>query len=281
MRRAHVLAVSLALAAVAPRVARAECPTATTTADLVAAIEQSTQAYAAVDTEAFRSASDRVVATVPCVRDGIARHLAAELHRHVGVVAFVAKDRDRATRAFSAARGIEETWRFPEFVVPTGHPIATMYEETAPPTAWEDVPAPAEGVVTIDGVESTTRPVGVPTVVQIYDANGSITTTAYVWPEDPWPAYAVGGGEAVSAGGEMGENRRSARPWWIGTGIAALTTGALYGASLAVHGQYENEDTPQQDLDRLRATNNALVVASGVGLGATIGLGTVALAVQF
>jgi hypothetical protein len=55
----------------------------------------------------------------------------------------------------------------------------------------------------------------------------------------------------------------------------------LFGATLAVHGQYEDDDTPREDLDRLRSTNNALVVASGIGLGATVGLGTVALAVQF
>jgi hypothetical protein len=281
MRRAHVLAVLLALAAVAPRVGRAECPTAATTADLVAAIEQSYQAYADVDTEAFRTASDKVVATVPCVSDGIARHLAAELHRHVGFVAFVAKDRDSATLAFSAARGIEETWRFPEFVVPSGHPIAVMYEEAAPPSAWVDVPAPAEGVVAIDGVESTKRPVGVPSVVQIYDGNGAVTTTAYLWPDDAWPAYAAAGDQAIAAEGALEDRRRSARPWWIGTGIAALTTGVLYGTAAVVNKQYESPDTPQQDLDRLRATNNALVVMSGVGLGATIGLGSVALAVQF
>ena len=267
-----------------PEVGRAACEETATTADLAAAIEEAHAAYAEVDAEAFRAAADKIEGTVPCVGDGIARHLAAELHRHVGIAAFVGKDRERAARAFSAARGIEETWRFPDVMVPAGHPIARLYEESAPPVERREVPAPAGGHVAIDGTDATTRPVGVPSVVQVYDAAGMVTTTAYVWPDDPWPTYAVAGGEQVVVGaGEIAEvrPRRAARPWWIGTGIAALMTGVLYGATVAVHRQYEDEDTPQQDLERLRTTNNALVVASGVGLGATVGLGSVALAVQF
>jgi len=277
------LAMILASAALLPGSARAACGTTATTADLAAAIEEAHEAYAEVDAEAFRAASERVDETVPCVRDGIARHLAAELHRHVGIAAFVAKDRERAGRAFSAARGIEDTWRFPDVMVPAGHPIARLYEEAAAPVDWIEVPTPAEGHVAIDGIDATTRPAGVPSVVQVFDAAGAVVTTAYVWPEDPWPDYAVAAGGVAGAGETDAPKRtkRAARPWWIGTGIAALTTGVLYGATVAVHHQYEDEDTPQQDLDRLRTTNNALVVASGVGLGATVGLGSVALAVQF
>ncbi len=284
MRLLLVLAAIPASAALLPAVSRAACPTQATTADLAAVIAEAHAAYAEVDAEGFRTAAADVDATVPCVADGIARHLAAELHRHVGMAAFVAKDRARAASAFSAARGIEATWTFPDVMVPAGHPIARLYEESAPPVERIAMPAPAEGHVAIDGSEATTRAAGVPSVVQVYDAAGTVTTTAYVWPDDPWPEYAVAGGAEVAGGGEVvapGRTKGAPRKWWIGTGIAALTTGVLYGATVAVHQQYEDADTPPEDLERLRTTNNALVVASGVGLGATIGLGTVALAVQF
>jgi len=278
--------ILLGLAAAAPVTAHGACPTTrATTADLVAALDEVKLAYTDVEPEAFRAAAEKARSVVPCLSDAIGHHVAAELHRTEGLAAFVDRNPERASLAFAAARSLEPEFEFPTSLVPEGHPVARAYEDAQ----WTDerisLVAPKHGHLAFDGREGLGRPAEQPTVVQLFDEDGQVDDTAYLWPGDPMPAYTPGDPTPAHAPGEAGatvamddtSGKHRARNWWIGAGASALAAGVFYGANKVVHDKYEDPDTPVDQLDDLRTANNALSVASGVSLAGAVGLGVTAV----
>jgi hypothetical protein len=271
------------LAALVPATAHGACPsTRATTADLVAALDEVKLAYTNVDPDAFRAAAAQARSLVPCLSDAVGHHMAAELHRTEGLAAFVEREPDRASLAFSAARSLEPSYTFPTSLVPEGHPVARAYDEARWNGEATLLAPPKRGHLAFDGREQNARPSDRPTVVQVFGDDGRVNDTAYLWPGDAMPAYVeapgtLEAGTWVATPEETRLDRKRARGWWIGAGAAALAAGAFYGANLAVHDKYEDPDTPVDQLDDLRAANNAFSVASGVSLAGAVGLGVTAV----
>jgi hypothetical protein len=276
---------------------RAQCTETTSTQDLVTAMEKAEGAFADVDLPGFKAATDGVRALLPCMAEPIPRNVIATVHRMQGMRAFVDREPDQSTQAFAAARAIEPGYRFPEMLVPAGHPMLRDYEaipvDDAPVIS---VAPPLSGYLQFDGRSGTDRPTGWPTVVQLVGADGAIAETAYAWPADPLPDYEPAPGGKVgrpstvatgpgtvgpspeapsSAGGGVGVSI----PLAIAGGAAVITSAVLYGVAAGASGQYHDETTPYGDLDQLRGRTNGLQAASvGVGVAA-LGVGVTAVVV--
>lgn len=272
----------------------ADCPKPTTTADLVANLDRAQDRYGDLDVDGFRTSMIEARLTVPCLREELSRHLAAELHRSEGLLAFLDRNPSHSTIAFAAARSLEPNYRFPESVVPAGNPVLADYDAIDPDSGGiERVAEPMSGRLAFDGKASVERPKAFPTVVQLIDESGAIKSTAYLWPGDPLPKYvpkpasavASGNGNNPDVGGGGGGpvigvvRRGPDKRFLVGAGVAGAVAGALYGGAFVVHSRYMDEQTPIDRLNGLRTTNNSLVLASGVSFAAAVGLGTSAFLV--
>jgi hypothetical protein len=257
----------------------------------MSALDEAKTAYGNLEVDAFRTALEGARATLPCVTDEVTSHVAAELHRFEGLLAFFDRQPDRSTTAFAAARSIEPNYRFPESLVPAGNPVLKDYAAIDPDSGKiERLPEPMSGRLAIDGRSSTSRSQSFPTVVQLVDEGGRVTATAYLWPGDPVPHYAPkpvvadtgpDGTGPTGRGGSMSRALRTGpdKRFLLGAGVSAAAAAALYAGAFVVHGRYENEQTPIGSLDGLRAANNGLVLASGVSVAVGASLGTAAFVV--
>lgn len=269
--------------------ARADCPSGPkTTADVVAELDDAESAYGGLKVDAFRAAMAEVRAAVPCLSEEVTSHVAAEIHRYEGLLAFLDRVPERSMAAFAAARAIEPNYKFPETVVPANNPALADYLAIDPDASPRmRVAQPIDARILFDGQPAVDRARDFPAIVQLVSADGSVRTTAYVWPGDPLPAYAprpdtdivdrTGGGGGPSA---LGAVRSGPHVGLLGSaGVGAVLAGALYTSAFVVHRKYYGDETPLQSLDGLRTANNSLVVASGATLGVAVGLGTTAFLV--
>ena len=233
--------------------------------ELQANLDEAQSAFADADLDRFATAVGTVEAAMPCLVELAPPAVIAQVHRMEGMSSFFSGDRELAPQAFAAARRVEPNYRFPVDLVPIGNPLLDAYH-TADPYGMPDqpVPPPSEGSVRFDGNAELMRPGGVPTLFQRVDRDGAVAATQYLWPNDPTPFYE----EA-----KVRPQRSLKLPMAVGAASSAALTGILFGANAAVHAKYTDVDTPSDQLDGLRASNNRLVVASGVGLAATLGFG--------
>jgi hypothetical protein len=268
------------------RTASAGCPAALTSADLIAALDDAKAAYSNLDVTEFRAAMARVQVGLPCATDEITPHVAAELHRFEGLLGFLDRITERSLTAFAAARSIEPNYKFPESLVPVGNPVLADYEQLDPDSGQTmRVGEPVSGRILFDGSPIAQRPRNFPTVIQLIDDGGAVTTTAYLWPGEALPSYAAKevtiaavdpvSGRSIAGGMPTGPNRGL----MIGAGTTAALAGLLYGGAFVVHKRYDDPETRIDSLDGLRTVNNSLVVASGASVALAIGLGTSAFVV--
>ncbi len=252
--------------------AHAACDGAPTVDDLMASLGAAEQALTLIDIAAFKAETQHSRELVPCLGEPITRPAAARLHRVEGLSAF--GDRDpHADRSFAAARQIEPSYRFPRTLVPRGSPVHDSYAAVATDSLeFETAPAPAEGVLNIDGRTSRQRAVTLPSVVQHVDASGTVAFTAYLKPGDPLPSYAERTDDVpVTADVVAADQWRSMRvPFAVAMAGTGVVAGTLYGLSLSGKARYadvEGRPVDDADLPALRARTNALSVGSAVSGG--------------
>jgi len=257
--------------------AAAACPESATAVDVIEVAEASARAYEAADLQGFVATSSRLEEMLPCLAEPLPRNVAANVHRMMGLRAFVDQRQEKSTAAFGAARSIEPSYRFPETMVPAGHPIMGNYEAVdVSSVATREVPAPAEGYLHFDGRPATERPTDLPTIAQLFDTEGAVEDTAYLWPGDGLFEYAERTGPAstpvptpISSTQRRGPNL----PLAVGAGGAAITSAVLYGVAASASSKFNSPATPYEDGPKLRAQANSFLVASG-GVGVVaLGLG--------
>ncbi len=275
----------------APSVAGAACTAGAGTQEVTAAVERAEGAFGNVDIEEFNAATDAMAALLPCVNEVIPRNTAASIHRMQGLRAFVDRDPERATQAFAAARTIEPAYRFPELLVPEGHPVLRDYDAIpidAPVVV--EIPKPAGGYIQVDGRTAYERPTAWPVLVQIVSDEGAVRDTAYLRPSDPLPQYTVE--EKVSrpvaaAGTDTVGGGPEPVPVTVGPsvpiaalgGVALITSGVMYLVANGASKAYHDPSTAYTELDGLRSRTNSMQVAS-VGLAAAgAGIGVTAVVV--
>jgi hypothetical protein len=159
-------------------VARAACPEPVPSTALAARIDGAEARFAAHDAAGFAAEAAAARSAVECLAEPLPRPTAADLHRLVGLAAFVDRDADLAVRSFASARAIEPAWVFPGSLVPEGHPIRADYTSMDPATSDTEPVFPARrGRVEIDGAPATTRPVDRPVLFQRFEASGAVAVT--------------------------------------------------------------------------------------------------------
>lgn len=245
-----------------PALAIADCPA--TTADLLDAVERAESAWVALDEPGFLTATDEMRAVLPCVSDPIPRALAAAVHRGEGLRAAADGEQERAVCAFAAAREAEPAWRFPEGLLPPGHPLLALYNE---PVDAAPLPLPpGGGTVRVDGQVAEAVPDGRAAIIQVFGDDGGVLTTVYHWPEQPLPERPAMAFDPVTYD-HLGSMRLPPEPrpwgWLVAGGAGAVATGVLYGLAASSAHRYEDPDTHPAALDLLQRRANGLVVASG------------------
>ncbi len=243
------------------------CESPITTVELDQRLQAAETAFGDLDLEGFFDATVGLEADVRCLRDSVPRAMTAELHRVLGLREFAQQDEERAKLAFAAARHIQPAYVLPMTLVPDGNPLRYAFEAiplTVLETARVEKPDRG-GDLRFDGSSSDQRPLVWPTLTQSFDADGAISGSAYLWPEDPFPWSP----EQVDHGGR--------RLLWAGVG-AGLVSGVLYGASRATYGRYVDSATTDPDeLDALRSRTNGFTVGAGVTAVGAVALSTTAV----
>lgn len=245
--------------------------------DLTKAVSDAESTFRSLDIEAFKASTDRLEALLPCLADPVPRNVAAQVHRYLGIRSVGDRNRDAARYRLAAGRALEPSYVFPEGLMPTGHPVRTLYEGiTIEDPRFSTAPPPADGYLQFDGRTTNQRPNNWATLVQRFDGTGKIVDTAYLMPQDPIPSYPVRVGEQaviIPYEDPIVEEKGPSVPLMAATGAAALTTGVLYGLAGGAHGRFQDPETPDAQLDGLANRANALSIASAVGATATAGLG--------
>lgn len=266
--------------------ARAACPAAIPTTTFANDLALAQASYTELDVEGFRAAMARAHEDLPCLDEEIPPHLAAEMHRFEGLLAFLDRRSDRSTTAFAAARSIEPHYHFLDSFVPPGNPVLGDYSALNPDDGQTIVLAePAEGRVVLDGRSSLARSGSFPTIFQLVSDSGEVQTTHYLWPEDPVPPYLersvpITNQQRTRGSGAVAVVRTGPdRGLLTGAGLCTAAAALLYGGAFVVHQRYDNPDTGIEQLGGLRAANNTLVLASGASAGVALGLTTSAFLV--
>lgn len=278
------LALLLFAAASGSGVAAAACPA---TAEELAARLASAEAAYGHDASAFRAAADEVATSAACLGEIAPPSLVVRLHRVEGLRAYVDRDPVRSVAAFGAARIIEPAWVFPETMVPARNPLRDDYaaaDVSAP--VREELPAPVAGTLFVDGRPSRLRARDFPALVQVADAEGAIAASAYAWPGEEPPAYAVATPAAVAWAAPAEPPReapttarkRSPGPILaVAAGGSALAAGIAYGLAYATATEYRTGDHADATLETMRSEANGQVIASAVLGGVALATGAVAV----
>lgn len=261
--------------------AQASCPITISTTTFADDLAQAQATYTELDVDKFRTAMGQVHEDLLCLDEEIPPHLAAEMHRFEGLLAFLDRRSDRSTTAFAAARSIEPHYRFLDSFVPPGNPVLGDYSALNPDDGKSlTLIEPEEGRIVLDGRSSLSRSTSFPTIFQLVDDSGDVRSTHYLWPEEPSPPYAERSVPITHQQRTRGSDAIAAvrtgpdRGLLTGAGLSGLTAILLYGGAFVVHQRYDNPDTNVAQLGGLRAVNNALVLASGASATVAVGLGS-------
>ena len=250
-------------------------------------LRQAEQAHRDLDIPRLQAETDQALAAVRCIDRVVPVLAAARLHRVVGLDAFTLQERDRATRAFAAARSVDPVFDYPLSHIPAGHPLRTYY--TALPLdagTSAEVTVPGDLRLYFDGKPSTQRPLSCPSVAQVVGQDGAVISTTYLWPDDPLPVALAPAAQPLPATTpqpapvadvpvEDASGRKVLRRVAL---LTAVVAGAAYGGSrLAARSYWEGDKTDEQ-LDRLYLATNGLligsaafgIVALGTGVGAVV-----------
>lgn len=255
----------------------ADCPQPAASTDLTASIAEAEATIARLDIAAFKEATDRLDALLPCLEDPVTRNVAASVHRFKGIRAFADRDLEAATVMFRAGRVLEPGFAFPDDLIPPGNPIRTAYEQVDyGEPKFETLPTPdGGGYVQLDGRSTNQRPLTWATLFQRFDGSGALADTAYLLPDTPSPAYPVQVGEVpvvVPYDDPVIVDKKPVA--LLGATIGgAVATGLLYGGSGLARARFDNRNTPDDQLDGAADATNALFIASAITGTATLGLG--------
>lgn len=215
-------------------------------------------AWARLDLEGFRTATDASAAVLPCLGEPITPEDSARAHRIQGLRANLLEDEDRAARAFLAARRVDPAWRFPDWL-PDQHPLRLLYGRMPlEGLVQTPLPKPRSGRLLVDGAPSRDRPEDIPAVVQWLNSDGSVGWSGYMQHDETIVGYPVKPSTAPVA--------------WSLVGLAAaslIASGTSLAISAGARDEYDDLATPPESLDGLReTTNTGFWVSVGTGAGA-------------
>lgn len=212
------------------------------------------------DMEAFAKGLNDARASLRCVATPLPAATAARFHRMEGLAAYVARDTDRTTKAFAAARALDPDYTFPTDMVPPQNPLRVAYEGSVAGTATVSAPAPKPPyILWVDGAQTRAVPDSRAAVVQVQKGDGAVVDSAWVLPGTPLPAY-----PKASAGSRV--------PLLIGAGVLAAGAGTLWalGAQARTATFEEVPLSSDERASRQDLANNLGYATVGVGAAAVL-----------
>jgi len=247
-----------------------DCPDESTLEDFQAAARAGERAFANIDLPALTRAREMALDTLPCLAAPITPEVAAGFHRMMAMAAFTAGDEPLVLAEFHAARRLDPGYAIPREVVPAGHPLVRLYDQSVEASSedreLEAVIPPLCGTVVVDGTPQGLRPRGLSALLQVYQADGQLTRTTHLLPSDPTPRYGP-----VPL--ELEQQKKRRRGLLAATGTTALVAGALYTRAVIGEQQFQDTTNSLPDPRQEKATNNAYFWG-GVGVGTvSVGLG--------
>ncbi len=267
------------------------CDDASTSSDLSRQVEAAETAYAELDIDGLVAATDTLLAALPCVSEPLSRSASANVHRVVGLRAFVDQEGEDAKLAFAAARSIQPDYRFPDTLIPPGNPILADYD-AIPLSIASSEPAPAladDGSWRFDGRDGQERARTWPTVAQAIDTRGAVRGSVYLWPANALEAFDTSVEDEVIAAVPPplpdlapvapGEGGGVHKGLLAGAGGMAILTGVTYALASSAASEYRDVSTPYDDLDGLRRQANTMTVGWAASAAVTAGLGASAFLV--
>lgn len=174
----------LVLLLAGPPAVAADCPTASDAASAEAAAGEVVTAYLALDEAAFIEGRDHLRAALPCLDGALEPPAVASVHRAMGLIAFTDGDTARATRAFLAARRLDD--RLPAGLDDANLPHMAFWNDADPtiPRQERSIGGNAVGWLLVDGTEATRAPTDAPYLLQQLDERGQVLLSTYAWPDD-------------------------------------------------------------------------------------------------
>ncbi len=178
------------LASLAPA-AEPECVDRMSRGEVGTAFERAERSFLDLDDAGFRDRFNELAGIVlPCTGDLVPPPLAARYHRLMAIHLYGLGDRDGAVASIRAARWAAEADTAGDLLAPTHELAEAAAGDTEPPKTHR-VPEPRAGSIAFDGLNGRERPIGVPTLVQVFDESGQAVVTDYIGPRDPLPEYAA------------------------------------------------------------------------------------------
>lgn len=251
------------------------------TADLARVLAEGEAGVADLDEHAVVGAVTHLGAVLPCLVDPLEPVDIAGVHRLEGYGAFVAGDKSAARRAFGAARAADPTWGLTDRLAPPGTELRDLFNASSLDVATEAVSLPPGTALYVDGVRTAERPIDRPAVLQLRTLDGRVLDTVWRTDADPMPDWSRFATAVVLPPPPRPKPTADHRalPWWVGSGVAVLAAGGVYGWAVVDHDRYVDPATglDEAGLAALRARANTKVMASA-GIGAAgVALGVVAL----
>jgi hypothetical protein len=236
------------------RVFAADCPEATTNAQVSSELQAALLSYAVMDEEAFATSSDKAVSMVGCLGELATPQVAAELHRVRGVHKMLTGDAEGATLAMAAALGLEPDHSLSPTLAPEGGNLANAYVAAGKMAPLARVALDLDGyTLHVDGKPTGTRPEG-PYVFQVggsapsfsaYVASGSPTLPEGLQPSPsepvavaPMPSPKPTQSAAPSSSAGTVEKKKGKGLLWAGVASGGVAAG-LYGTSVAGRLSYD------------------------------------------
>lgn len=225
-------------------------------------------AFVQVDDDAFGAAADRLREALPCSEQTYDREAALFLHRAHALMSFVDGDRSQTQRSFRALRRLDPSWVPPEALIPPGHPLAAIWENSEPvigaqPVRVEIAP---DGGWLVDGRVREAVPIDAGFLLQGLDEDGGVLLTGYYTSPSAIPLADVRSFAAVPQ--RVSSRRKRARLIGsVASGAVLLGGGAMLGLAAQQASTLSERDITEveQTEDRVRAYSAAGGVLIGVG----------------
>mgnify|MGYP000686707760 CR=1 FL=1 len=152
------------------------------TGALAASSRAAEEAFARLDVVGFRAALEQVATGLPCADAVVSPAEAAAIHRLEGVRLYTIGAQDSALRSLQQARLLDPLGTVEGDAMAEGSPLARLWDKAgdSPAPPWVPIDAPDGLSVRVDGIPSRSRPLTVPSIVQLTTKTGRVLWSSYV-----------------------------------------------------------------------------------------------------
>ena len=254
-----------------------------TVLSLESAAASATQAFAALDLDAFERARDESMVLLPCLEEPITASAASGYYRVLAMDAFIAQDLEGAEAAFGSLRDAYPGYRLSSNVAPRNHPLRVRFDAAAI-RVWAqpiEVAVPLEATLLIHGRHRLTLPTDRPAIAQLLDSEGAVSWTQHLAVGDDLPEYEAAPDNMRVAYLEqrviMAPPHRYPYELAASSGVLLIASGTMHVLAASSRREFEDPSTPYSELASVRGRTNGLNVGQVVTGVAGLALGTVAV----